>query len=116
MIADSKRDLNERRENTLDTEGRDALARLPPAQTALHRVATLVAQAAAPAEIFAAVSAEVDRVFDLDPTTFDVAIIGRFEPGPELVVVGLSKSVEAVSLGSRWPADELFAPTHVLRT
>jgi GAF domain-containing protein len=43
-------------------------------------------------------------------------VVGRFEPGPELVVVGLSKSVEAVPLGSRWPPDENFAPTHVLRT
>src|SRR5882724_4701550 len=85
-------------------------------QAALRRVATLVAQDPAPAEIFAAVSAEVDRIFGLDPATFDVAVVGRFEPGPELVVVGLSKSVEVVPLGSRWPPDELFAPTHVLRT
>jgi signal transduction histidine kinase/putative methionine-R-sulfoxide reductase with GAF domain len=85
-------------------------------QAALRHVATLVAQDAAPAEIFAAVSAEVDRVFRLDPATFDVAVVGRFEPGPELVVVGVSKSIEAVPLGSRFPPDELFAPTHVLRT
>ena len=32
------------------------------------------------------------------------------------MVVGLSKSVEVLPLGSRWPPDELFAPTHVLRT
>jgi hypothetical protein len=64
-------------------------------QAAMLRVATLVAQDAAPAEIFAAVSAEVDRAFGLDPATFDVAVVGRFEPGPELVVVGVSKSVEA---------------------
>jgi GAF domain-containing protein len=79
-------------------------------------VATLVARDAAPAEIFAAISAEVDRVFGLDPATFDVAVVGRFEPGPVLVVVGLSKSVEAVPFGSRWPPDDLFAPAHVLRS
>jgi GAF domain-containing protein len=99
-----------------NTEAREALTRLAEEQAALRRVATLVAQDAAPAEIFAAVSAEVDRVFGLDPATSDVAVVGRFEPGPELVVVGLSKSVEVVPLGSRWPPDELFAPTHVLRT
>ncbi|HET6945638.1 MAG TPA: GAF domain-containing sensor histidine kinase [Gaiellaceae bacterium] len=99
-----------------NTEAREALARLADEQAALRRVATLVAQNAAPAEIFAAVSAEVDRVFGLDPATFDVAVVGRFDPGPELVVVGLSKSVEAVQPGSSWPPDDLFAPTHVFRT
>jgi GAF domain-containing protein len=99
-----------------NSESRAALQRLADEQAALHRVATLVAQGSAPADVFAAVSAEVDRVFGLDTATFDVAVVGRFEPGPELVVVGLSKSVEVVPLGSRWPADELFAPTHVLRT
>jgi signal transduction histidine kinase len=99
-----------------NSEAREALARLADEQAALRRVATLVAQDTAPAEIFAAVSAEVDRAFGLDPATFDVAVIGRFEPGPELVVVGVSKSVEVVPLGSRWPTDDLFAPTHVLQT
>ncbi len=85
-------------------------------QAALRRVATLVAQDAAPPEVFAAVSAEVDRVFGLDPATVDVAGVVRFEPGPELVVVGVSKRVEAIPLGLRFPPDELSAPTHVLRT
>ena len=107
---------SEARDGDRNTEAREALAQLADEQAALRRVATLVAQDAAPAEIFAAVSAEVDRVFRLDPATFDVAVVGRFEPGPELVVVGLSKSVEVLPLGSRWPPDELFAPTHVLRT
>ena len=99
-----------------DAEEREARARLAHEQAALRRVAMLVAQDAAPAEIFAAVSAEVDRVFGLDPATFDVAGVVRFEPGPELLVVGVSKSVEAVPLGSRFPPNDLFAPTHVLRT
>jgi GAF domain-containing protein len=99
-----------------NSEARAALLRLADEQAALRRVATLVAQGAAPAEVVAAVSAEVDRVFQLDPTTSDVAVVGRFDPGPELFVVGLSKSVNVLPLGSRWPADDLFAPTHVLRT
>jgi GAF domain-containing protein len=99
-----------------NTKARETLAQLADEQAALRRVATLVAQGAAPAKVFAAVSAEVDHVFHLDPATFDVAGVVRFEPGPELMVVGVSKSVEAVPLGARFPPDELFAPTHVLRT
>jgi signal transduction histidine kinase len=98
------------------TESRQALEQLAEEQAALRRVATLVAQGAAPADVFAAVSVEVDRVFHLDPLTSDVSGVVRFEPGPELAVVGVSKRVEAVPLGSRFPPDELFAPTHVLRT
>ncbi len=97
-------------------ESREALAQVADEQTSLRRVATLVGRGAAPADVFAAVSAEVDRVFHLDPSTGDIAGVVRFEPGPELVAVGVSKSVEAVPLGSRFPPDELFAPTHVLRT
>ena len=99
-----------------NTQARQEVVALADEQAALRRVATLVAHDAAPAEIFAAVSAEVDRIFGLDPAAFDVAAVGRFDPGPELVVVGLSKDLEVVPLGSRWPFDELFAPTHVLRT
>jgi PAS domain S-box-containing protein len=98
------RDVSERRDR--DTE-----------QASLRRIATLVAKSAAPAEIFAAVSAEVDRVFlPPDSATCDVAGVVRFEPGPELVIVGVSKRIEAVPLGARFPPDELFAPFHVLRT
>ncbi|MDX6490401.1 MAG: hypothetical protein QOD43_646, partial [Gaiellaceae bacterium] len=98
------RDVSERRD-------RDA------EQASLRRIATLVANDVTPAEIFAAVSAEVDRVFfRLDPSTLDIAGVVRFEPGPELVIVGVSKGVDAVPLGARFPPDDLFAPTHVLRT
>jgi PAS domain S-box-containing protein len=98
------RDVSERRDR--DTE-----------KASLRRIATLVAKDTKPAEIFAAVSAEVDRVFfRSDPAAREIAGVVRFEPGPELVVVGVSKSVEAVPLGARFSPDELFAPTHVLRT
>lgn len=99
-----------------NAQSRQAIGCLADEQAALRRVATLVAQGAAPAEVFAAVSAEVDRVFHFDPAAFDVAGVVRFEPGREFLVVGVSKSVEAVALGSRFPPDELFAPTHALRT
>src|SRR6266704_1478436 len=99
-----------------NAESHETLAQLADEPAALRHVATHVAQDTAPSEIFAAVSAEVDRVFRLDPATVDVAGVVRFEPGPELLVVGVSKSVEAVPLGARFPPDDLFAPTHVVRT
>jgi hypothetical protein len=43
-------------------------------------------------------------------------VVNRFGEGPEHVVVGVSKSVEAVPIGSRWRPDELFVGTHVRRT
>jgi signal transduction histidine kinase len=76
----------------------------------------LVAGDTAATDIFAAVSTEVDRLLGLDPATHDIAIVSRLDPGPELVVVGISKRIELVPLGSHWPLDDLFAPTRVLRT
>jgi signal transduction histidine kinase/putative methionine-R-sulfoxide reductase with GAF domain len=106
-----------------NTESGDAVSRTRQAlelvaaeQAALRRVATLVAQDAAPAEIFAAVSAEVDQLFRLEVDTADVAGVVRFDPGPELLVVGVSRTLQAVPLGSRWEPIDLFAPTRVLRT
>ena len=66
--------------------------------------------------IFAAVSVEVDRLFGLDVDTGDVAGVVRFDPGPELLVVGVSRTLEAVPLGSKWPPTDLFAPARVLHT
>ena len=43
----------------------EALERLSAEQAALRRVATLVARGTKPAEVFSAVSKEVDRLFDL---------------------------------------------------
>jgi GAF domain-containing protein len=75
-----------------NAESRDAVSRTRQAleliaaeQAALRRVATLVAQGVAPAEIFAAVSAEVDQLFRLDVDTSDLAGVVRFDPGPELL-------------------------------
>jgi signal transduction histidine kinase len=97
-------------------EARESLAWLADEQAALRRVATLVAQDTAPAEIFAAVSTEVDRLLGLDPATYDIAIVSRLDPEPALVVVGISKRIDLVPLGSLWPLDDLFAPTRALRT
>ena len=95
---------------------RHALEQVAAEQAALRRVATLVAQDAAPAEIFAAVSMEVDQLFQLDVDSSDVAGVVRFDPGPDLLVVGVSRTLEAVPLGSHWEPIDLFAPALVLRS
>ena len=99
-----------------NAESHDAVARLAAEQTALRRVAMLVAQGVAPGEIFSSVSTEVDRLFRLDEDATDVAGVVRIDPGPEFVVVGTSRNVEAVPLGSRSGPKDLYASTRVLRT
>jgi signal transduction histidine kinase len=65
------------------TDGRAALARLAEEQAALRRVATLVAEATAPEEVFAAVAEEVGRLLAVD-----FAILVRYDPKDTLEVVG----------------------------
>ncbi|HEY1972340.1 MAG TPA: GAF domain-containing sensor histidine kinase [Pseudonocardia sp.] len=57
--------------------------RIAEEQAALRRVATLVAAAAAPEEVFAAVAEEVGRLLQVD-----YAILSRFEPDGVATVVG----------------------------
>jgi hypothetical protein len=57
--------------------------RIAEEQAALRRVATRVAAAAAPEEVFAAVAAEVGRLLQVD-----YAILSRFEPDRVASVVG----------------------------
>jgi signal transduction histidine kinase len=52
-------------------------------QAALRRVATLVARAAAPREVFAAVTAEIGRLLGVDFT-----VLGRHEPDGGVIVLG----------------------------
>jgi DNA-binding LacI/PurR family transcriptional regulator/signal transduction histidine kinase len=59
-----------------------ALARLADEQAALRRVATLVAEGAAPTAVFDAVAAEIERLLD----AHDV-VLSRYEPGAEVTVV-----------------------------
>jgi signal transduction histidine kinase/DNA-binding LacI/PurR family transcriptional regulator len=91
----------------------EALARLVDEQAALRRVATLVAQAVQPVEIFSAVTAEVGRLLGSEQ-----ASVARFDAdGPAIVIVGVSKSIEAViPIGTRWELDELMASAKVFRT
>ena len=68
----------------VNTDGRAALARLAEEQAALRRVATLVARATPPQEVFAAVAEEVGRLLAVD-----FAILVRYDPPQDaLEVVG----------------------------
>ena len=66
-----------------NAESRAALARLAEEQAALRRVATLVARATPPEEVFAAVAEEVGRFLAVD-----FAILVRYDPQDMLEVVG----------------------------
>jgi signal transduction histidine kinase len=88
-----------------NADARGEVERLAAEQAALRHVATLVATGAASPEIFAAVSAEVARVFHLERAAFDVAGVVRFEPGPELAVVGVSRD------SRRCRSDHVSRPT-----
>src|SRR3984957_14439380 len=66
-----------------DPPGQARLARLAEEQAALRRVATLVARATAPEEVFAAVAEEVGRLLAVD-----FAILVRYDRQDILEVVG----------------------------
>jgi signal transduction histidine kinase len=66
-----------------DPPDRARLARLAEEQAALRRVATLVARATPPEEVFAAVAEEVGRLLGVD-----FAILVRYDPQDMLEVVG----------------------------
>lgn len=72
-----------------NAQARDELRRLAEEQSGLRRVATLVAQSAPPAEVFAAVAAEVSTVLDLPlvemcryETDGTATVIGAFGDHP----------------------------------
>jgi signal transduction histidine kinase len=93
-----------------NAESRAALTRLAEEQAALRRVATLVARGVPPAEIFSAVSDEVDRLFRAR------AAVLRFEhDGPAIVFVGVSETLE-LAVGTRWEFQPGMASAEVYRT
>jgi signal transduction histidine kinase len=72
-------------------------------QAALRRVAVLVARAASPEEVFAAVADEVGRVLDAD-----FAYLERYDPDRVFTVLGAWARAGAavpVPVGSRWNID-----------
>jgi signal transduction histidine kinase len=97
-----------------NADGRAALARLAQEQAALRRVATLVARAAPPEEVFATVAEEVGRLLAVD-----FAILVRYDPQDMLEVVGAwSKSgvPPATPVGGRLPLGGRNVTTVVYQT
>jgi signal transduction histidine kinase len=93
-----------------NAESQSALEQLAGEQAALRRVATLVAQDVPPAEIFSAVSEEVEGLFDSG------AAVLRFEHVPPAVVfVGISSEFD-IPIGTRWECREGMASAEVYRT
>lgn len=81
-------------------------------QAALRRVATLVARAAAPEEVFAAVAMETGRLLGADHAT-----MSRYGPdGTVRMVAAWSNIGDAVAVGTRWEVGGRNLHTLVLRT
>ena len=84
-----------------NAESRAALGQLAEEQGALRRVATLVAQAAPPEEVFAAVAEEVGQLFRVE-----LAALLRYEPGRTAIsVTTWGTAGENLPVGIRWPLE-----------
>jgi signal transduction histidine kinase len=90
-----------------DAEGRAELAasearahELAREQTALRRIATLVAESASPDELFAAVAQEVADVLNIP-----VVGVHRFETDRTFTMMGIAGETH-FTVGSRWPVED----------
>ena len=96
-------------------KNRDDLAGLLAEQAALRKVATLVAEGAPPAEVFAAVAEEVGRLMSIHDTR-----ILRYEAdGTATVIAGWSERTEVppeLEIGARVPLDGKSVTSLVYRT
>ena len=82
-----------------NAEARAEARRLTDEQTALRRIATLVAQGSSPTVVFDAVTAEAAELLRAD----QIALI-RFEPGPEIIVLAhRGRDVALAPAGTRIP-------------
>jgi PAS domain S-box-containing protein len=83
-------------------------------QAALRRVATLVARAAPPEEVFAAVTEEAGRLLEVDFT-----VLSRYDPDDAVTIVGTWTSTGAAAttpIGSRFELGGRDAATLVFET
>jgi PAS domain S-box-containing protein len=104
LVCGALRDLSEPK------RAEDDLRRLAQEQGALRRVATRVARAATPAEVFAAVAEEIAKLFHVPFVAID-----RAEPDGTSTVIGAWGS-HPFSVGTRWPLEgDTVTPT-VFRT
>ena len=88
------------------------LSQLAEEQAALRRVATLVAQAIPPEEVFAAVAEEVGQLFRVE-----LATLCRYEPGRMWTpVTTWGPAGENLPVGIRWPLEGHNVSTLVFET
>jgi signal transduction histidine kinase len=81
-------------------------------QTALRRVATLVAQGASPPDVFAAVTEEVGRLLPVD-----MALMGRYESDGTAIAIGAwGAPVAHFAVGTRWSLEGKNVSTEVAKT
>jgi signal transduction histidine kinase/putative methionine-R-sulfoxide reductase with GAF domain len=99
-----------------NSEARESEHRLLAEQAALRRVATLVAEGAAPSEVFAAVTDEVANI--LGPPA---VVLERFEPDNHVTVLATAGDISAweeagYRPGTRWALDGPSVVAEILRT
>ena len=83
-----------------NAESREALSQLAAEQTALRRVATLVAQGAEPGQVFAAVAEEVAGIINTP-----IVAVFRYESDGTCTTLGVAGET-SFAVGSRWPVEE----------
>jgi GAF domain-containing protein len=94
-------------------ERRGEPGRLAEEQAALRRVATLVAQGASSADVFAAVAQEVAQVLHLP----NAAVCRYDDEGATMTVLAISgERPHKFQSGSRWPLDGPSMSAEILRT
>jgi signal transduction histidine kinase len=95
-----------------NAQAREDLRRVADEQAALRRVATLVAAAAPPAEVFASVAEEVGRLLQVDR-----AFVARYEADQSVsIVAGWSSTGATLPVGARGPVDDGSVSDLVRRT
>jgi signal transduction histidine kinase len=95
-----------------NANARAEVQRLADEQTALRRVATLVAEGASPAAVFDAVAGEMEALLGADQVA-----LNRFEAGREILVLAhRGLDVDRTPVGSRVKTEGESATATVLRT
>ncbi|HEX4838504.1 MAG TPA: GAF domain-containing sensor histidine kinase, partial [Solirubrobacteraceae bacterium] len=82
-----------------NTQAREQLRKLAEEQSALRRVATLVAQGASPGDVFAAVAAEVAQLLGIT-----LVVMCRYEPDNSATAIGAAGD-HPFRPGTHWPLD-----------
>ena len=90
---------------------RETLHQLAEEQSALRRVATLVARGVPSAELLGAVVQEVDRVLGASSTR-----LAQFLPGDVVEIIVSSQVGGGLPVGARWPADGEHLAGQIWRT